>query len=84
MTGVKIDKKLVDDVATDPQQTDLVRAVYNLISACGLECVVEGVETPEQAQILRDIGFKYAQGYLFGKPMLAGAFTEAMQGRAGK
>ncbi|MBB2994104.1 putative bifunctional diguanylate cyclase/phosphodiesterase [Paeniglutamicibacter cryotolerans] len=79
VAGVKIDKKLVDDVATDPQQADLVRAVYSLVSACGLDCVVEGIETPEQAQMLKDIGFKYAQGYLFGKPMSAADFTAGFQ-----
>ncbi|MFF5793078.1 putative bifunctional diguanylate cyclase/phosphodiesterase [Paeniglutamicibacter sp. NPDC012692] len=75
VAGVKIDKSLVDDADTDPQQEKLLMAVSYLIEACELACVVEGVETRGQADKLRDMGFECAQGYLFGKPMGNADFT---------
>lgn len=35
----------------------------------------EGVETPEQLRILRDLGCHQIQGYLFSRPLTAGLFT---------
>lgn len=78
VAGVKIDKSLVDDVAIDPQQEKLLTAVFYLIEACGLECVVEGVESREQADKLRSMGFPSAQGYLFGRPMGAVDFEASL------
>lgn len=78
VAGVKIDKSLVDDADTDPQQEKLLMAVSYLIEACELECVVEGVETRGQADKLRTMGFECAQGYLFGKPMDYEDFTAAL------
>jgi EAL domain-containing protein (putative c-di-GMP-specific phosphodiesterase class I) len=39
----------------------------------GLECVVEGVETESQCEMLTALGCRVMQGYLFGKPMPAEA-----------
>jgi EAL domain-containing protein (putative c-di-GMP-specific phosphodiesterase class I) len=46
-----------------------VAAVLQLIRACGLEAVWEGVETAEQAEILRGLGCLSAQGYYFSRPV---------------
>ena len=35
----------------------------------GMQALAEGVETPEQLEYLRSIGFDKAQGYYFGRPM---------------
>ncbi|MGL3807545.1 putative bifunctional diguanylate cyclase/phosphodiesterase [Paeniglutamicibacter sp. R2-26] len=81
VAGVKIDKSLVDDADTDPQQEKLLMAVAYLIEACALECVVEGVETRGQADKLRAMGFGHAQGYLFGRPMGSADFTAVLSAR---
>jgi EAL domain-containing protein (putative c-di-GMP-specific phosphodiesterase class I) len=46
-----------------------VAAVLQLVRACGLEAVWEGVETAEQAEHLRKLGCLSAQGYYFSKPV---------------
>ncbi|HEY8753384.1 MAG TPA: EAL domain-containing protein [Arthrobacter sp.] len=66
---VKVDRSLIEGLGTDPSQPALVAAVLQLIRACGLEAVWEGVETAEQAEQLRDLGCLSAQGYFFSKPL---------------
>lgn len=66
---VKVDRSLIEGLGTDPSQPALVAAVLQLIRACGLEAVWEGVETAEQAQQLRNLGCLSAQGYFFSKPL---------------
>ena len=56
-------------LGSDPTQPDLVAAVLQLIRACGLEAVWEGVETAEQAELLRGLGCLSAQGYFFSRPV---------------
>ncbi|UKA75633.1 putative bifunctional diguanylate cyclase/phosphodiesterase [Arthrobacter sp. FW306-07-I] len=66
---VKVDRSLITGLESDPSQPALVAAVLQLVQACGLEAVWEGVETAEQAQILRDLGCRSAQGYYFSRPV---------------
>ncbi|UKA66998.1 EAL domain-containing protein [Arthrobacter sp. FW306-05-C] len=66
---VKVDRSLITGLESDPSQPALVAAVLQLVRACGLEAVWEGVETAEQAQILRDLGCRSAQGYYFSRPV---------------
>ncbi|WP_411375132.1 putative bifunctional diguanylate cyclase/phosphodiesterase [Arthrobacter sp. MPF02] len=66
---VKVDRSLISGLGTDPSQPELVAAVLQLVRACGLEAVWEGVETAEQAEILRGLGCLSAQGYYFGRPV---------------
>jgi diguanylate cyclase (GGDEF)-like protein len=66
---VKVDRSLIHGLGTDPSQPALVAAVLQLVRACGLEAVWEGVETAEQAEILRSLGCLSAQGYYFSRPV---------------
>ncbi|RAX44081.1 diguanylate phosphodiesterase [Arthrobacter sp. AQ5-06] len=66
---VKVDRSLIEGLGTDPSQPALVAAVLQLVRACGLEAVWEGVETAEQAEHLRNLGCLSAQGYFFSKPV---------------
>ncbi|MGN7202046.1 putative bifunctional diguanylate cyclase/phosphodiesterase [Arthrobacter sp. SAFR-044] len=66
---VKVDRSLITGLESDPNQPALVAAVLQLVRACGLEAVWEGVETAEQAEILRGLGCRSAQGYYFSRPV---------------
>ncbi len=68
MNVVKIDRSLISGLGDDEEQRDFVAAVLHLIHACGLKALAEGIETAEQADVLREMGCGSGQGYYFGRP----------------
>jgi EAL domain-containing protein (putative c-di-GMP-specific phosphodiesterase class I) len=52
----------------------IVQTIVALSHTLGLETVAEGVDTPEQWTILRELGVQRLQGYLFSHPLPAGEF----------
>jgi EAL domain-containing protein (putative c-di-GMP-specific phosphodiesterase class I) len=65
---LKVDRTFVAGLGTNPSDTAIVRAVLDLGRALGLITVAEGVETPEQLALLRDLGCDLAQGYHLARP----------------
>ena len=68
---VKIDRAFVRDLGTNCPHTPIVDAVIDIARKLGLKTVAEGVETAEQAALLREQGCDYAQGYFYSKPVSA-------------
>ncbi|KXB32070.1 hypothetical protein AT959_03135 [Dechloromonas denitrificans] len=71
---IKIDRSFITDLASDRTERALVQAVIDLGHALGLKVVAEGVETAEQAALLRRMGCDIFQGFLFARPMPAAEF----------
>jgi diguanylate cyclase (GGDEF)-like protein len=71
--SIKIDKVFIDRVTGGLRESALARAIVQLGQAMGLATVAEGIETAEQAAVLRQLGCGYGQGYYFAKPMSADA-----------
>jgi EAL domain-containing protein (putative c-di-GMP-specific phosphodiesterase class I)/GGDEF domain-containing protein len=65
---VKIDRHFVSDIDTDPLKLHFVRAMHEIADACGSALIAEGVETPEQLAVLRDLGIPYLQGFGIARP----------------
>jgi diguanylate cyclase (GGDEF)-like protein/PAS domain S-box-containing protein len=65
---LKLDRSFVTGLGQDPISEHIVRSVQELSERCGVSLVTEGVETAEQAALLREMGVPNAQGYLFGRP----------------
>ena len=80
---VKIDRSLISGLGTDEKQRDFVAAVLHLIHACGLKALAEGIETAEQAEVLREMGCGSGQGYYFGRPTPAADVVELINRRQG-
>ncbi|WAJ27289.1 EAL domain-containing protein [Antarcticirhabdus aurantiaca] len=68
---IKIDRSFVDAAPSDPGCLAVLRAVTQLGRELGVKTLGEGVETPEQLAILRDLGCDGAQGFLLGRPLPA-------------
>ncbi|WP_380161496.1 putative bifunctional diguanylate cyclase/phosphodiesterase [Kineococcus sp. R86509] len=68
---VKIDRSFISDLAQGGSATTLVASIIELARSLGLDVVAEGVETEQQAQVLRDLSCTYAQGYLYARPQPA-------------
>jgi EAL domain-containing protein (putative c-di-GMP-specific phosphodiesterase class I) len=56
----------------------MFKHVVSMAKEMGLECIVEGVETPAQLEVLRDNNCELAQGYLFDKPMPVEEFEKRL------
>ncbi|MDX1587854.1 MAG: EAL domain-containing protein [Oleiphilaceae bacterium] len=73
---LKIDRAFVADITNNSQGRSLAKTVIAMARNFNCGIVGEGVETPEQARLLRDMGADLAQGYWFARPMPAADFTE--------
>jgi len=68
---VKIDRSFVTDLAAGGADTSLISAVVAIASSFGMSTVAEGVEEPDQAERLIELGCQKAQGYLFSRAVPA-------------
>ncbi|HEX7006547.1 MAG TPA: EAL domain-containing protein [Alphaproteobacteria bacterium] len=76
---VKIDKLFVETIGTDAVSRPVLDAIIDLGQRLGVTLIAEGVETPDQLAYLRDRGVRYAQGFLFAKPMPFAAFAKFVE-----
>ena len=67
--SVKLDRTFVWGIEHDEKHRRLTGSVIELAARQGLDMVAEGVETVEQAELLRAMGCARAQGYLFSRPL---------------
>jgi EAL domain-containing protein (putative c-di-GMP-specific phosphodiesterase class I) len=74
---LKIDRSFVQDIAPGAD-APVVQALVSLAHSLGLDVVAEGVETEEQAAVLRDYGCGIAQGFLYSRPVPADQMTAVL------
>jgi EAL domain-containing protein (putative c-di-GMP-specific phosphodiesterase class I) len=65
---VKLDMSLVRDVDRSPRKATLVRAMTSLCKELGILVVAEGVEKPQERDMLATLGCDFMQGYLLAMP----------------
>lgn len=66
---LKLDKEFFNDSHNPGHSKIVISSVVNMARSLNIKVISEGVETPEQAEFLKDINCDMAQGYLFAKPM---------------
>ena len=66
---LKIDRAFVVGLGDDQGDEAIVSGTVGLAHALGVIAVAEGVETADQAEILKELGCDLAQGYYFAKPL---------------
>lgn len=65
---LKIDQSFVANLHINEADQTIVKTIISMGEAFGLDILAEGVETKEQFDILKLLGCKYFQGFLFAKP----------------
>ena len=76
---IKIDQSFICDIATDPNDANLVETIINMAEHLNLDVVAEGVETEEQLYFLREKGCRLFQGYYFSRPQPEEDFMGLLQ-----
>lgn len=66
---VKIDRSFIVDLPDSSNQRAMVEAIVTLSRAMHMLITAEGIERPEQASALQELGCQEGQGFLFGKAM---------------
>lgn len=75
---LKIDGSLIRRLASDRESRKVVSAIIGLGHSLDVPIVAEGVETDAQADVLRELGCDFAQGWLTGKPMPGNAVAHLL------
>lgn len=75
---LKIDQSFVRDLVHDDSARSIVQAIIALAHALHKTVLAEGVETQQQAELLRAWGCDEAQGYYFSRPVSAAALEVLM------
>lgn len=65
---LKIDRSFISQIE-DEKNLGIVQAIITLANTLNLDVIAEGVETVAQMELLRSLGCKYGQGYLFSQAM---------------
>lgn len=66
---LKIDRSFVGRMSDGDQALQIVRTIVELARVLGMDVVAEGIETLAQYRLLKQMGCRYGQGFLFAKPM---------------
>ena len=74
---LKMDKSFVDDLGSGDQRTALAGTIAGLARTLSMTVVAEGIERPEQADMLHAMQCEFGQGYLFAAPLHPEAFGTA-------
>lgn len=73
---LKIDRSFISRLETDSSSGAVVSTIVGLSRALGVNIIAEGVETENQATLLKAAGCETVQGYLFGRPAPLVTFGE--------
>lgn len=67
--GIKIDKQFVQALGIDSATSSVASRIIDMAGDLGAYVVAEGIETHQQINLLRDLGVRFGQGYLFATPL---------------
>jgi diguanylate cyclase (GGDEF)-like protein/PAS domain S-box-containing protein len=76
--ALKIDRSFIVNMTTSPQETTIVTTIISLAHAMDLKVIAEGVETADQARLLRLFKCDQIQGYLVSRPQPAQQVQELL------
>ena len=78
---IKIDKSFMHNIVDNKTQQAIVKAILDLAIALDMSAIAEGIETPQQRDMLAQMGCRYGQGYWFSRAIDAKAATQLLTDR---
>ena len=69
MDTLKIDRSFVHNLASNPENLEIVRTILGLARNLGMDVIAEGAETMEEVNHLKTLQCDFSQGYYFSKPV---------------
>jgi EAL domain-containing protein (putative c-di-GMP-specific phosphodiesterase class I) len=75
---LKIDRSFVGRMTEGEQALQIVRTIIELARVLGMDVVAEGIETREQYRLLRNLGCRFGQGFLFARPLPVETLTNLL------
>ncbi len=78
ISRIKVDRCFVTGLMTDIENVAIVRAVLAMAHSLGMEVTAEGVETQDQAELLRSMACDNQQGFYFSRPVRATDIPELL------
>jgi len=76
---LKIDRSFVMRMTEGDQPYQIVHTIVELARVLGMDVVAEGIETHEQYNLLRKLGCRFGQGYLFSRPVPPETVSEMLR-----
>jgi EAL domain-containing protein (putative c-di-GMP-specific phosphodiesterase class I) len=76
---IKIDRSFLQDLTCVSDVLAVIHATINLVENLGMASLAEGVEDAGQLAILQSLGCRYAQGYLFSRPVGVDQLLDTMR-----
>lgn len=77
--SVKLDRSLMTQIAANDAAAEVVRHLIAIATTIGLEPTAQGIEQPAQLQLIKSMGCRFAQGYVFTKPLAPDSFEDFIQ-----
>jgi EAL domain-containing protein (putative c-di-GMP-specific phosphodiesterase class I) len=74
---LKVDMGLVRDIHQKRVNQQVVKAILEMGTGVGATVIAEGIQTQEESDAVRNLGIRYAQGYLFSRPIDPSSLKES-------
>ncbi len=85
LSGVKIDKSFIDDIAVSAETRGIIKALSMMSLDLKLDLTIEGIETAEQLEVIKSLApGVLIQGYYYSKPLPPADFIRYIKGQAGE
>jgi len=78
VSTLKLDRSFTARIVDHARGLEMVRAIVNMAHNLGIQIIAEGIETPAQLALVRQLGCHYGQGFLFTPPIDAAATTDLL------
>ena len=82
LSALKIERAFMREACARREHTVVLDAIVRIARAFKLQIIAEGIEEPEQLELLRGLGIDLGQGYLLGRPSNVETTEALLQGRS--